>query len=311
MGNSLIDQSLSNFMHHQNSKLPASLNSSSEEHLAILGMAREIMPAVTSNSKLLVQAQPTLWHTDVHMGNIFVAEHDPAKVTGFIDWQHCSIGPLFLQARWPVFLRPPPDYQEGQVMPQLPAGFEDMDDEEKAIALYNKAKATWSKAYEVATFSTFLNNRKTWRAMQVPLPLNIIFRRCEETWDEGIFPLREVLIQLFLSQTELGFGDGSLSLHFTDKEMAQHAREFETYEEWHEMRKFVNGMLDTYDDGWILRIVIRVRQSPGTNAVRVLRFKGSFQENFPRGSGYVAICARYMKINKTMASIYILSSTYY
>ena len=100
------------------------------------------MPIIADNSKLLDNSQPIMWHTDLHMGNIFVSKDDPEEVTGFIDWQNTSINPFFLQARWPAFLNPPQDYQEGQVMPSLPKGFEQMDDEEKEIALYNKAKAT-------------------------------------------------------------------------------------------------------------------------------------------------------------------------
>lgn len=77
MGNSLIDRSISNVMNHPNPKLSGFLNGSAEEQSAILRMAKEIMPAVTNNPRLLGQSQPTLWHTVLHMGNIFVAEDDP------------------------------------------------------------------------------------------------------------------------------------------------------------------------------------------------------------------------------------------
>ena len=215
--------------------------------MVTLGVAKEIMPAMATNVKLLAQSQPTLWHTDIHMGNIFVAEDEPDKVTGFIDWQHTSISPLFMQVRWPTFLAPPEDYPEGQVMPQLPPGYEDMEAEDKEIALYIKQKATWAKAYEVATL---LNDKKAWRAMQLPLALKELFRRCGDTWDEGILPLRETLIELFRSQRELGF-ETDISLHFNDEQIAAHEKEFQAYEEWHEIRSFVKKLLDTDDDGWI------------------------------------------------------------
>lgn len=50
------------------------------------------------------------------MGNIFVSESNPGKMTGFIDWQNTSVYPLFMQARFPVFLTPPEGYQERTVM---------------------------------------------------------------------------------------------------------------------------------------------------------------------------------------------------
>ncbi|GAB1200325.1 hypothetical protein APSETT444_009695 [Aspergillus pseudonomiae] len=248
MGESLIERSLSRTGQSPNMQLPASLYGSTEDHISLLHMAKEAMPTVANNSKLLEKSQPILWHSDLHMGNIFVSEDDPGKVTGFIDWQNTSISPLFLQVRWPVFLTPPEDYQEGLVMPGLPSGFEDMDDDEKELALYSKAKATWTKAYEVASY---LNNRKSWQGMQVPSPLKEIFRRCGETWDEGLVPLRETLIEIFLSQKDLGFPSGILPVHFTDEQIARHKQEFYIYQEWHEMRKFVKEMLDTDDEGWI------------------------------------------------------------
>ncbi|OJJ51377.1 hypothetical protein ASPZODRAFT_127446 [Penicilliopsis zonata CBS 506.65] len=248
MGISLIGRSLVKANQHQNTQLPASLYGSSQDHLSLLHMAREVMPTISENSRLLEMSRPILWHADLHMGNIFVSENDPGKVTGFIDWQNTSINPLFLQVRWPVFLSPPEDYQEGQVMPKLPPGFEDMDDEEKELALYNKAKATWTKAYEV---SSFLVNRKCWQGMQIPSPLQGIFRRCGQIWDEGSTPLREVLIEIFLSQRDLGFAPGSLPLHFSEGQIARHKQEFEIYQEWHQMRKFSKEMLDTDDEGWV------------------------------------------------------------
>jgi hypothetical protein len=179
---------------------------------------------------------------------IYLSEDDPEKVTGFIDWQITSINPFFLQSQWPVFLNPPQDYQEGQVMPSLPKDFGKMDDEEKEIAIYNKAKATWSKAYAVANY---LNDRKSWRAMQVPAPLKELFRRCGEIWDEGIVPLRATLIEIFVNQRDIGFARGDLSLGVTPEQIASHEGEFRDYDEWHEMRKLVKDLLDTDGEGWV------------------------------------------------------------
>ncbi|KKK25699.1 hypothetical protein P175DRAFT_0491405 [Aspergillus ochraceoroseus IBT 24754] len=248
MGESLIDRSRFRVGHHSNVQLPSFLNSSTEDHYSLLQMTKAVLPAIANSAKLLDKAQPILWHPDLHMGNIFVSENDPGIVTGIIDWQNSSVSPAFLQAQWPVFLLPPEGYQLGHIMPGLPAGFENMDDDEKEIALYNKAKATWTKAYEAASF---LNNRKAWQGMQVVPELKEIFRRCGGTWDEGVLPLREVLIEIFLNPRDLGLPDGSLPLHFTDEQLARHKRQFTIYQEWHEMRKFIKEMLDTDDEGWI------------------------------------------------------------
>jgi hypothetical protein len=248
MGKSLVRHSSSK-AHQSRGKDPSALlHGSIEQHLSLLEMTEQAMPTIAASPKLLDTSQPVMWHTDLHMGNIFVSEDDPEKVTGFIDWQNTSINPFFLQARWPVFLKPPPDYQEGQVMPRLPEDFEQMDDEEKEIALYNKAKATWSKAYEVAKF---LNNRRAWQAMQTPAPLKELFRRCGATWDESIVPLRATLIDIFLNKKDFGFAPSVLPFEFTQEQIASHEQDFTVYEEWHGMRKLVKDMLDTDDEGWI------------------------------------------------------------
>lgn len=248
LGNSLIERSLLQVSRHPNIQLPLSLYGATDDHRYLLNSVKEALPSIAKSTKLSNQTQPILWHTDLHMGNIFVSQDDPAVVTGIIDWQNTIVNPAFLQVRWPVFLTPPDGYQEGQVIPGLPADFESMDDDEKEIALYNKAKATWTKAYEVASF---LNNRKAWRGMQVKSELKELFRRCGETWNEGILPLRETLIEITLNQKNLGLPLGNFPLHFDNEQIAKHKQEFALYEEWHEMRKFVKEMLDTDDEGWI------------------------------------------------------------
>lgn len=248
MGESLIDRSVFKVSQRPNTQLPSFLNNSNEDHLSLLHMAKKALPTIADSAKFFDKTQPILWHTDLHMGNIFVSENDPGTVTGIIDWQNTVVNPAFLQVRWPVFLTPPEDYEEGPIVPQLPADFEELDNEEKEMALYNKAKASWAKAYEV---SSFLNNRKAWQGMQLTPELKEIFRRCGDTWDEGIIPFHEVMIEIFLHQEGLGLVPGTSPLYFTNEQIARHKQEFKTYQEWHEMRKFVKEMLDTDDEGWV------------------------------------------------------------
>ncbi|KAF7595470.1 hypothetical protein BBP40_005806 [Aspergillus hancockii] len=131
-------------------------------------------------------------------------------------------------------------------MPQLPLNFDETDHDENELALYNKAQSTWTKAYEV---ETFLNNRTRWNVMQIPFALQGIFRRCGETGNEGVGPLQKTLIEIFRRQDGLGVVAGGLPPSFTDAEVRQHSKEFDTYREWYEMRQLVNEMLETDDDG--------------------------------------------------------------
>ncbi|KAJ5634872.1 hypothetical protein N7528_002714 [Penicillium herquei] len=120
------------------------------------------------SNKLLTQAsQPTLWHTDLHMGNIFVNPEECSKIVSIIDFQSTSVLPAFLQAQWPVFLRPPQscNYVRGIFQPKLPENYDDLDEDNKLLAMRDWTQTKLAKAYEV---STYLENRSTYEAMSVP-----------------------------------------------------------------------------------------------------------------------------------------------
>lgn len=189
-----------------------------------------------------------MWHTDLHMGNIFVSEEDHTQITCLIDWQSTSIAPLFLQARWPVFLSPPEGYREGTERPKLPANFDDLDANEKKIALFEKDRATSSKAYEVATY---LNNRDAYTAKwEIFDPLGELFARMGDTWDDGIVPLRTCLIQIVDNWGQMGLPD-PCPIHFTSAERTSHEKQFSEYTQWHEIQEFAQKYLDTDAEGWI------------------------------------------------------------
>ncbi len=75
--------------------------------------------------------RPTIRHQDLSPNNIFV---DEGEVTGMIDWQHCIILPLFLQAKIPSHFQNYGDKEsENFRPPQLPPDFDSLSDEEKEV----------------------------------------------------------------------------------------------------------------------------------------------------------------------------------
>ncbi len=69
-------------------------------------------------------------HPDLSPQNIFISES--GDITGIIDWQHCVVLPLFLQAKMPHhFQNYGDEYSENFQPPKLPANFETMTDDEK------------------------------------------------------------------------------------------------------------------------------------------------------------------------------------
>jgi len=92
---------------------------STEEQLAVLEMTRKVMSMLDTGTLIDKFSKPTLWHTDLHMGNIFVSDEDPTKVVSIIDWQSISVSPLLLQADFAKLINVSEDFTLGSPLPQL------------------------------------------------------------------------------------------------------------------------------------------------------------------------------------------------
>jgi len=225
----------------------ASRNGSADDQIALLEMTVRLIQILGCHADLMPHAKPTLSHTDLHMGNIFVSENDPSEISAIIDWQFTQIAPMFLQARWPVFLKPPKNYPAGLVQPKLPDNYDALDKEGKELADYEFKQVTAAKAYELRCF---LDNQDAYHAMNIPRVYRELFIRCGETWEEGAAPLRACLIEIFHSWHELGL-PGECPFTFQEGDIHKHEEEFEEYEKWHHAREFAKEYLDTDADGWI------------------------------------------------------------
>lgn len=150
-----------------------------------------------SHPKLIKSGQPTLWHKDLHMGNIYVAPNDNSQITSIIDFQSQSVLTAFLQAQWPIFLTSPPVYTQGLVLPKRPEEFEEfeaLDDQGKALVRHEYSQEFMAKAYET---STIIEDKAAYKAMNVPRVFKELFTRCGEVSEFGVLPLRECLIEIF------------------------------------------------------------------------------------------------------------------
>lgn len=207
----------------------------------------QIMELLDTHPILSRHAQPILWHSDLHMGNIFVSPDDPSQIVSLIDWQSISILPAFLQAQWPEFLKPPSNYPEGFVQPTLPDGFETLDSDDKALATLEWNQATIAKAYEV---SNFLENRLAHNAMNIPRVFKELFVRCGEVSEHGVIPLRTCLIEIFQNWVSLGF-TGTCPYSFSNTEIQENELRFQDYHAWHEVQELAKTCLGTDSEGWI------------------------------------------------------------
>ncbi|KAH7402429.1 kinase-like domain-containing protein [Pyrenochaeta sp. MPI-SDFR-AT-0127] len=217
------------------------------QRIAVLEAAAKVMESLHTNAHLCDFGFPLLWHTDLHMGNIFVSQSEPAKIVSIIDWQSIGVGPAFLQVRWPVFLEPPADYALGLVKPKIPDNFDDLDAVDWEITNYKFKQANRTKAYETATF---LNNKFAHNARNVNGIFKELFVRCDEAFEDGIVPLRDCLIHISQSWNEIGF-TGSSPIHFSLEEIEAHRQDYDQYQEFHKIQRFAQEYLDTDAEGWI------------------------------------------------------------
>ncbi|KFX96260.1 hypothetical protein V490_03455 [Pseudogymnoascus sp. VKM F-3557] len=219
----------------------------STEQIALLRDTIQIMDLLDTHPILSRHAQPIIWHSDLHMGNIFVSADDPSRIVSLIDWQSISILPAFLQAQWPEFLKPPSKYTEGFVQPKLPDDFQNLDPDEKVLATLEWNQAKIAKAYEV---SNFLENRPAHNAMNIPRVFKELFVRCGEVSEYGVIPLRTCLIEIFQNWNALEF-TGACPYSFTDVEIQEHESRFQDYHAWNEVQELARTCLDTDTEGWI------------------------------------------------------------
>lgn len=217
------------------------------ESISLLENTLKLMQIIGSHPKLVQHSQPTFCHTDLHMGNIFVSESSHSEISAIFDWQFTQIAPMFLQARWPIFLKPPKNYPAGLIKPRLPNNYEDLDQEEKDLADYKLKQITASKAYELRCL---LDNQCAYDAMNIPEVYRELFIRCGETWEEGPVPIRACLIAFFNSWHDLGLM-GECPYTFSEEDIQIHEMQFEEDEEWAQAREFAKEYLNTDADGWI------------------------------------------------------------
>jgi aminoglycoside phosphotransferase (APT) family kinase protein len=100
--------------------------SSPDEHIKHLEMYLRLSSHLIPKSQSLLR--PTIRHPDLQPHNIFVS--DDFEIVGLIDWQHCSILPLFLQAGVPKYWQNPSDEPVVVEKPGLPPNYEQLSEAE-------------------------------------------------------------------------------------------------------------------------------------------------------------------------------------
>ena len=218
-----------------------------EEKVAALEKMKALMSKLDCVGVIDPVSRPALCHTDLHLPNIYVSNDDPAQIVSIIDWQNIEVAPLFLQARFPRFLRPREGYKFGLDKPQLPEEYPNMDEGARKAAedLFRKAKLT--KVYEL---NTRLKSFPIYQAFCVPCFIQTLFSSCGDLFEDGIVALHHDLMEMSKQWGEAGIAD-DCPISFSEAEQTKHKSDFEAYCRFHHVQGLAEKLLQTDSEGWV------------------------------------------------------------
>lgn len=218
-----------------------------DEYESLLEKVKMVLPILSHDPRVTGVSDPVVWHTDLHLGNIFVSPNEPSSIQGIIDWQSSQICPLFIQARFPEFLTPPKDYRFGPDLPILPDGFDHLSPEQKELAINERELASRSKYYEM---SNLAHNQRAYSAMKLDTRLWEPFTYSQLSSQGSLVPLRHCLIRLFQDWSLLGLPD-SCPFLISENELRRHDEQKSLYEDRLYLCDLVKNQLSTDDAGWV------------------------------------------------------------
>lgn len=141
--------------------------------------------------------QPTLWHSDLHLKNIYV-DLNTETIADIIDWQNTTVAPLLLQAKVPRMARHITPLPLGWVMPEKPECYETLSEKDKLKADRLYERAFCHKYYEVCTAKknpqhcAAISHNGTWKSLLI-LPMKSI----SGAWSSReVFRLRSSLMDV-------------------------------------------------------------------------------------------------------------------
>jgi hypothetical protein len=192
-------------------------------------------------------SDPVLWHTDLHLGNIFVLPGDPSTAQGIIGWQACHYAPLSLQAQFSDFLAPSKNYTFGPQVPALPDNFNSLSPEKQHEAKLENELALRFNYYEMSCLAHTLH---VCGAMTLDRSLWERFVCAQLGIYGSLVPLREYLIQLPKNWSSLGL-PGNCPYQITDGAQQVRGKPKLEYEETVYLCDLVKSQLQTNTSGWV------------------------------------------------------------
>ncbi|GAQ10811.1 hypothetical protein ALT_8132 [Aspergillus lentulus] len=163
-------------------------------------------------------SRPILRHADLQPNNILVSV--PFEVVSLIDWQHCSILPLFLQAGPPKYFQNYGDaVSEDLIKPQLPSDFDQLGENEQEAARIDFQQRQLHYYYFAATAKFNDDHFSACTVDEVVLKPQL-FQHAGDPWEGDSVTLKADLIRVVQNWERLYASTVSVCpLHYSPEEI--------------------------------------------------------------------------------------------
>src|SRR5258706_14272655 len=213
-----------------------------EEVLDLLDRYLQLVPAMVPPQSTHDTHSPTLWHSDLHLDNIFV-DPESKQITRVIDWQSAAVLPLFYHCGVPTMFRHQgPVSNDMTVWPKRPENYRNLERDERKKIDNLIGSECLHKFYLAITHN---KNLRHWVTLQLQndvrtQPTRIV----QNVWEEcNVFFLRRALIRIVNGWEKLCPDSGPCPVNFNEQEMDLHAHEEENM-------SYVSEILTLFRNKW-------------------------------------------------------------
>lgn len=222
-----------------------------EEHMRSLEQYLKIAPSFVPEQEWL--CKPVLRHPDLQPNNIFVT--DDLDIVGLLDWQHCSVLPLFLAAGIPNHIQNYDDEESMRfVPPELPENIDEMEEGEQAAAREQYRRRHLHFFY---LFFTQKFNEPHFHALSEKggFMKRKTFTHAGDFWEGNNIPLKADLVHVTRHWQDLANRKGEkvvppCPISFDDQEANEILRVEDLQEEMNTTLETVRDAIGISSDGW-------------------------------------------------------------
>lgn len=221
----------------------ADFRGSAKASVELLTKGAVVLEALSRDPRIRNISAPLLLHPDLHKRNIFVDPEDLTKITAVIDWQSTCLEPALL------YFQDIPD-----LCSSTEESFQQPDSEGGRSPEETARRDTSAKDVAICQ-QTWDVGLKGWAprlyaAQKTDETLTRPFRYCYSCWKDGATGFRNELVELCQKWNELGL-DGSPPYQLTAEELAEHARQWNDFQDAVNLKNGIAQALNTNEEGWV------------------------------------------------------------